>query len=106
MNAALRQALSPARCPSGGLRVSIEGEPCVLRCSGALWVLNHRILIAADLHLERPSPFCVPVLVQIGRERVGGGQAAEMILDASAYGFDEADLIAEVMGEAPAEAAE
>jgi ATP-dependent Lhr-like helicase len=47
--------------------------------------------------LERPSPFCVPVLVQIGRERVGGGQAAEMILDASAYGFDEADLIAEVM---------
>ena len=47
--------------------------------------------------MERPSPFCVPVLVQIGRERVGGGQAAEMILDASAYGFDEADLIAEVM---------
>jgi ATP-dependent helicase Lhr and Lhr-like helicase len=55
--------------------------------------------------LERPSPFCVPVLVQIGRERVGGGQAAEMILDASAYGFDEADLIAEVMGDAPSELA-
>ena len=51
--------------------------------------------------LERPSPFCVPVLVQIGRERVGGGQAAEMILDASAYGFDEADLIAEVMADVP-----
>jgi len=51
--------------------------------------------------LERPSPFCVPVLVQIGRERVGGGQAAEMILDASAYGFDEAGLIAEVMADAP-----
>ncbi|GAA0870553.1 ligase-associated DNA damage response DEXH box helicase [Brevundimonas basaltis] len=58
------------------------------------------------MHLERPSPFCVPVLVQIGRERVGGGQAAEMILDASAYGFDEADLIAEVMGEPSAEAAQ
>ena len=57
------------------------------------------------VHLERPSPFCVPVLVQIGRERVGGGQAAEMILDASAYGFDEEDLIAEVMGEAETEAA-
>ena len=55
--------------------------------------------------LERPSPFCVPVLVQIGRERVGGGQAAEMILDASAYGFDEADLIAEVMADAPPERA-
>ena len=58
------------------------------------------------VRLERPSPFCVPVLVQIGRERVGGGQAAEMILDASAYGFDEADLIAEVMGDMPAEAAQ
>jgi DNA ligase-associated metallophosphoesterase len=57
MNAALRQALSPARCPSGGLRVYIEGEPCVLRCSGALWVLNHRTLIAADLHLEKGSAF-------------------------------------------------
>ncbi|MFN3932550.1 MAG: ligase-associated DNA damage response DEXH box helicase [Brevundimonas sp.] len=57
------------------------------------------------VRLERPSPFCVPVLVQIGRERVGGGQAAEMILDASAYGFDEADLIAEVMADAPPELA-
>jgi len=57
MNAALRQALSPARCPSGGLQVSIEGEPCVLRCSGALWVVNHRTLIAADLHLEKGSAF-------------------------------------------------
>jgi ATP-dependent Lhr-like helicase len=41
--------------------------------------------------LTRPSPFCVPVLVQIGRERVGG-DAAEMILDESAE-----MLIAEVM---------
>ncbi|HEV7228736.1 ligase-associated DNA damage response DEXH box helicase [Brevundimonas sp.] len=46
--------------------------------------------------LERPSPFCVPVLVQIGRERVGGG-AAEMILDDSAMEFSEEALIAEVM---------
>ncbi|NBB65814.1 ligase-associated DNA damage response DEXH box helicase [Pseudomonas sp. ODNR1LW] len=43
--------------------------------------------------LTRPSPFCVPVLVQIGRERVGG-DAAEMILDESAE-----LLIAEVMDE-------
>ncbi|WP_332640663.1 ligase-associated DNA damage response endonuclease PdeM [Brevundimonas sp.] len=57
MNAALRQALSPARHPCGGLRVHIAGEPCVLRCSGALWVLNHRTLIAADLHLEKGSAF-------------------------------------------------
>lgn len=57
MNAALRNLLSPARCPSGGLRVSIEGEPCILRCSGGLWVINHRTLIAADLHLEKGSAF-------------------------------------------------
>ena len=44
--------------------------------------------------LTRPSPFCVPVLVQIGRERVGG-DAAEMILDESAEA-----LIAEVMDDA------
>lgn len=43
--------------------------------------------------LTRPSPFCVPVLVQIGRERVPG-DAAEMILDESAEA-----LIAEVMEE-------
>ena len=50
--------------------------------------------------LERPSPFCVPVLVQIGRERVGGG-AAEMILDETAMEFSEEVLIAEVMDGAP-----
>nr|WP_312685917.1 ligase-associated DNA damage response DEXH box helicase [Brevundimonas nasdae] len=44
--------------------------------------------------LSRPSPFSVPVLVQIGRERVGG-DATEMILDESADA-----LIAEVMEDA------
>ncbi|RZJ39679.1 MAG: DNA ligase-associated DEXH box helicase, partial [Brevundimonas sp.] len=46
--------------------------------------------------LDRPSPFCVPVLVQIGRERVGGG-AAEMILSETALDFAEETLIAEIM---------
>lgn len=45
--------------------------------------------------LDRPSPFSVPVLVQIGRERVGGG-AADMILEDSAEA-----LIAEVMEDSP-----
>ena len=44
--------------------------------------------------LDRPSPFSVPVLVQIGRERVGGGEAADMILEDAAEA-----LIAEVMQE-------
>jgi len=54
--------------------------------------------------LERPSPFCVPVLVQIGRERVGGG-AAEMILDQTAIDFSEEVLVAEVLSGAPPELA-
>ena len=52
--------------------------------------------------LERPSPFSVPVLVQIGRERVAGG-AAEMILSETAMDFAEETLIAEVMADAPPE---
>jgi len=49
--------------------------------------------------LERPSPFSVPVLVQIGRERVGGG-AAEMILDAAGHEFGLETLVDEVMADA------
>ncbi|MDZ4363933.1 ligase-associated DNA damage response DEXH box helicase [Brevundimonas sp.] len=49
--------------------------------------------------LERASPFSVPVLVQVGRERVGG-DAADMILEDSAEA-----LIAEVMNDDAPEAA-
>ncbi|MFN3559929.1 MAG: ligase-associated DNA damage response endonuclease PdeM [Brevundimonas sp.] len=57
MNAALRQTLSPFRHPCGGLKVRVAGEACVLRCSGALWLAEHRTLIASDLHLEKGSAF-------------------------------------------------
>ena len=49
--------------------------------------------------LDRPSPFSVPVLVQIGRERVGGGEAADVILEDAAMEFSEEALVAEVMDE-------
>jgi ATP-dependent Lhr-like helicase len=52
--------------------------------------------------LDKPSPFSVPVLVQIGRERVGG-EAAEMVLSASAEDFALDALIADVMADAPPE---
>ncbi|WP_245777142.1 ligase-associated DNA damage response DEXH box helicase [Brevundimonas viscosa] len=52
--------------------------------------------------LDKPSPFSVPVLVQIGRERVGG-EAAEMILAAHAEDFALETLVAEVMADAPPE---
>ncbi|MDZ4363932.1 ligase-associated DNA damage response endonuclease PdeM [Brevundimonas sp.] len=57
MNAALKQTLSPMRRPCGGLHVLIEDEACVLRCSGAMWAIAHRTLIAGDLHLEKGSAF-------------------------------------------------
>lgn len=59
MNTTLRQTLSPFRHPCGGLKVRVAGEACVLRCSGALWLPDHRTLIASDLHLEKGSAFAV-----------------------------------------------
>ena len=57
MNAVLRETLSPFRHPCGGLKVRVNGEACVLRCSGALWVPERRTLVASDLHLEKGSAF-------------------------------------------------
>jgi DNA ligase-associated metallophosphoesterase len=57
MNAALRETLTPARRPCGSLSVRVMGELCVLRCSGALWLPDHRTLVAGDLHLEKGSAY-------------------------------------------------
>lgn len=57
MNGLMREMLSPYRNACGGLKVRVNGEACVLRCSGALWVPGHRTLIASDLHLEKGSAF-------------------------------------------------
>ena len=57
MNALLRQTLSPTRRACGSLNVRLMGEACVLRCSGAMWVPEYRVLIAADLHLEKGSAY-------------------------------------------------
>jgi len=71
----------------------------VARLGDMLSRVQDKIVLQA---LDRPSPFCVPVLVQIGRERVGGG-AAEMILSERAMDFAEETLIAEIMADAPPE---
>ncbi|HEY1224606.1 MAG TPA: ligase-associated DNA damage response endonuclease PdeM [Brevundimonas sp.] len=57
MSPAVKDALAPMRSACAGLRVRINGEVCVLRCSGALWVEAARTLIASDLHLEKGSAF-------------------------------------------------
>lgn len=57
MNDALQEILSPYRHPCGGLKLTVNGEACVLRCSGALWLPGRQTLIASDLHLEKGSAF-------------------------------------------------
>lgn len=43
------------RC--GSLSFSLNGEPAALRCSGALWLHERRMLVVADLHLEKGSSY-------------------------------------------------
>lgn len=57
MSPALRLALAPLRQPCGALRLTVAGETCVLRPSGALWLPDHATLTAGDLHLEKGSAF-------------------------------------------------
>lgn len=59
MSPALRETLAPMRRPCGALRLTVMGETCVLRCSGALWLPDHGALVAGDLHLEKASAFAV-----------------------------------------------
>lgn len=37
----------------------VAGEACILRCSGAMLVPDHSLLIVADLHLEKGSAFAM-----------------------------------------------
>ena len=41
----------------GGLRVGVLGAEVVMRCSGALWLAAERMLVVADLHLEKGSSY-------------------------------------------------
>lgn len=59
MTPVLKQTLTPARNPCGGLAVRVAGEACVLRRSGAMHLPAHDLLVVADLHLEKGSAFAV-----------------------------------------------
>lgn len=50
-------AIAFAPSPCGALWVRVNGTPCALRPSGALWLESARTLIAADLHLEKGSAY-------------------------------------------------
>jgi uncharacterized protein len=46
---------NPTEC--GSLWVELHGVAAALRCSGALWLPDERMLVAGDLHLEKGSAY-------------------------------------------------
>jgi hypothetical protein len=52
-----RQPPVAARLRCGSLSLALNGAPAALRCSGALWLPDVRMLVVADLHLEKGSSY-------------------------------------------------
>ena len=50
-------AFAPSPC--GGLRTGLNGTAVTLRPSGALWIEAARMLVVADLHLEKGSAYAM-----------------------------------------------
>jgi hypothetical protein len=50
-----RYAFAQSRC--GGLMLELAGAEVLLRPSGALWLEHDRLLVVADLHLEKGSAY-------------------------------------------------
>lgn len=48
-----------AASPCGGLRTKLNGAAVTLRASGALWIEDQRMLVVADLHLEKGSAYAM-----------------------------------------------
>ena len=48
-------AFAQSRC--GGLALAVAGVDVVLRHTGALWIERDRVLVVADLHLEKGSAY-------------------------------------------------
>ncbi|HVM99307.1 MAG TPA: ligase-associated DNA damage response endonuclease PdeM [Caulobacteraceae bacterium] len=46
-----------AASPCGALAVELAGTEVLLRASGALWLQSERLLVVADLHLEKGSAY-------------------------------------------------
>jgi uncharacterized protein len=48
-----------AHSPCGGLATTLAGADVILRPSGALWIAAARMLVVADLHLEKGSSYAM-----------------------------------------------
>jgi DNA ligase-associated metallophosphoesterase len=46
-----------AQSPCGGLALELAGAEALLRSSGALWLAGERLMVVADLHLEKGSAY-------------------------------------------------
>ncbi|WP_304192310.1 ligase-associated DNA damage response endonuclease PdeM [Phenylobacterium aquaticum] len=57
MSALPRPAYDFAVSACGGLRTTVAGVQVLMRASGALWLEASRVLIVADLHLEKGSAY-------------------------------------------------
>ncbi len=57
MNALAPRRYVFAQSPCGGVALDVCGHSVVLRASGALWLAAERLLIVADLHLEKGSGY-------------------------------------------------
>ena len=45
------------RSPCGGAALALAGSEALLRPSGALWLASERLMVVADLHLEKGSAY-------------------------------------------------
>lgn len=54
-----RHAYTFAASPCGGIRTTLLGADVTLRASGALWIAQTRMLVVADLHLEKGSSYAM-----------------------------------------------
>lgn len=54
-----RPAYAFSASPCGGLRTALMGTEVILRASGALWIEQARMLVVADLHLEKGSSYAM-----------------------------------------------
>lgn len=55
MTASPAYRVTPSTC--GGVALEVAGAEAVFRASGALWLCGERLLVAADLHLEKGSAY-------------------------------------------------
>lgn len=59
LSSPVRPAYAFAASPCGGLSTVLNGAEVILRTSGGLWIEAERMLVVADLHLEKGSSYAM-----------------------------------------------